>query len=105
MIRPIALTSLVFLPTPVLAFDFGFVRGPDWMDAYLIPLMVVFAITFGLTLVMKPRGVPVNQMYRHFSEFSAVGRLIYAFSGLAFFVIMGFVFLGMGLQRAAEAGF
>lgn len=94
-----------FAPSQAFAFSFGFVRGPDWMDPYLVFLVVLTAIALGFTLMFKPRGVPFNQMYQHFGNFSLAGRVAYATFGVSFTILMIMVFAGMGLQRATEAGF
>ncbi|WP_154666738.1 hypothetical protein [Litoreibacter arenae] len=103
MSRQVLIFLSLLIPTQVYAFDFGFVRGPDWMDQYVGVLFVVTMVFFALTMLFKPRGIPMNEMYQHFGDFSPVGRLVYAIFGLAFVGLMGMVFLGMGLQRAAEA--
>ncbi len=95
---------LLLTPTQLFAFDFGFVRGPDWMDMYVATLLGVSLIGFLATVAFKPRGVPVNEMYLHFGEFPILGRIAYALFGIAFMCLLLMVFLGMGLQRAAEAG-
>ena len=104
MLRKILLPLSVLMPTQVFAFNFGFVRGPDWMDQYLILLIGITIVSLFFTLIFKPRGIPINQMYMHFWKFSVVGRIVYAIYGLSVVILMGMVFLGMGLQRLAEAG-
>ena len=96
--------AALFAATPATAYDFGFVRAPDWMDPIVGSLLAATVVLFGLTVAMKPRGVEVSEMYQHFGDFSLFGRIIYAAMALAFIALMGMVFLGMGLQRAAEAG-
>lgn len=104
MLRKVALFFAFLIPTQALAFDFGFVRGPVWMDQYLLILLGVSTFSFIMTLMFRPRGVPVNQMYMHFGRFNFVGRIVYGVFGLTFSALMVMVFLGMGLQRASEAG-
>ncbi len=94
----------MLIALPAHAADFGKVRWPDWMDVYIFPLIPAVLVLMLLTTLFKPRGVPVNEMYRHFGAFSPMGKLIYACFGLSFIALMVLVFLGMGLQRAAEAG-
>ncbi len=103
--KNIALSMVVIaVPAPALAFDFGFVRAPDWMDPYIGTAFLTTLLLMGLTMLVKPKGVPFNRMYFYRRHFSGVGRFIYGLFGLSFVALMGMVFLGMGLQRAAEAG-
>jgi hypothetical protein len=97
-----AMVSIISMPAPAFAANFGFVRWPDWMDAYIFPLLPTVGVLWLLTVLLKPRGVPQSEMYRHFGEFSALGKLIYVLFGLSFVVLMAFVFIGMGMQRASE---
>lgn len=95
---------IAVVPAPAFAFNFGFVRAPDWMDPYIGTAFVATLVLMGLTILAKPKGVPVNRMYLYRRHFSGVGRFIYGLFGLSFVTLMTMVFLGMGLQRAAEAG-
>lgn len=104
MIRQASIFFAFLVPTQALAYDFGFVRGPDWMNPYLVILLALTAVGLVLTLMFKPSGVPFNEMYKHFGEFSPLGRLVYVLFGLSIAALMAMVFLGMGLQRATEAG-
>lgn len=104
MLRHTIYFCAIVAPTQLLAFDFGKVRTPDWMDQYLLLLLMVWVPSLLLTLMFKPHGIPANRMYMHFGEFNLLGRLIYTIFGLSFTVFMIVLFIGMGLQRAVEAG-
>ena len=93
------------MPMQALAFNFGRVRAPDWMDPYALTLLICTCVGFMLIALTKPRHVPMNALYRHVREFGFFGRLSYVFTTISFFLLMGLVFVGMGLQRAAEAGY
>ncbi|WP_368186990.1 hypothetical protein [Aestuariibius sp. HNIBRBA575] len=100
----VALCLALITPTHASAYDFGFVRGPDWMDSYLLVLLVTTVCLMAATLVFIPLGASFNEMYKLFQDFSKVGRITYVAFGVSFGALMIMVFLGMGLQRAAEAG-
>jgi hypothetical protein len=83
------------------AFNWGFARVPDWMDKYLLGLLLL-QLPFWLALMAtKPRGVPINQM----SKMNA-GRVANFFRRVTivlFASTMALFFVGMGLIRWAEA--
>jgi hypothetical protein len=94
-------TSLLLVSVDrALAFNFGFVRVPDWMDVWIVALLAATCVAWlGLALT-KPRGVAFNQLPNvRISPLANVFRysLLIAFSGM-----MIMVFLGMGLRRYAE---
>ncbi|PBC00644.1 hypothetical protein [Mesorhizobium sp. WSM3860] len=95
-------TSSVLLLSwnPAFAFNFGFVRVPDWMDPY-IGVLVVLTFFFWLGLAAtKPSGVPFQQV--RYVKISPIANFFYL--GLAFFftIMMVMLFAGMGLRRYAE---
>lgn len=95
-----ATTMLLQSSTQAFAFNFGFVRVPNWMDGYIGGLVLAsLAAYLGLVLT-KPAGVPVNQLHRvTISPLANVFRFALLIS---FMALMGMVFAGMGLQRYAE---
>lgn len=92
---------LMLLPAPqALAFNFGFVRVPDWMDMYIGVLCAVSVAAWLGLLATKPRGVPIRELPNvQISPLAGFFRwgLLIAFMGM-----MALVFLGMGLRRYAE---
>lgn len=97
----VAAPALLFcFPGVAKAANFGFVRFPDWMDQYLLQGVAVTAIFFVLTYVTKPRGVPFNRLYR--TRLRGLNRLFYNILYVTFAALMIAVFIGMGLQQAAE---
>ncbi|NGO54416.1 hypothetical protein [Allomesorhizobium camelthorni] len=100
--RSICLSATVLLlsASHAFAFNFGFVRVPDWMDLYIGWLFVVTCVGWIGLGVTKPRGVPFNQLpntkISPLANFFRFGMLI------AFIILMLMVFVGMGLRRYAE---
>lgn len=82
------------------AFNFGFVRVPDWMDPYIgVLVAVTLFIWLGLAAT-KPSGVPFKQV--RYVKISPIANFFYL--GIAFFftIMMIMLFAGMGLRRYAE---
>ncbi|MEO9875162.1 MAG: hypothetical protein ABJM26_20695 [Anderseniella sp.] len=84
-----------------LAFNFGFVRVPDWMDTYIVWLVAATLVSMiGLSLT-KPGGVPMNQLSN--VQISPMANVFRVCMLIAFVVLMTLVFVGMGMRRYAEA--
>ncbi len=95
--------ALALAPAEAQAFNYGFIRVPDWMDRYLVALLVL-QLPFWLGLVVtKPRGVPFNQLYR--TQMGRVPTFFLRVTQILFVSMMTMFFLGMGLRRAAEQGY
>lgn len=93
-----AALTIALAATPAAAYNFGFVRAPDWMDAFvggLIALVIMAAIA---TFVTKPMNVPFNQLYR--TPLDGAAAVCFRSMQLLFVVLMLFVFAGMFLARA-----
>jgi hypothetical protein len=98
-----AILLLALSPTDAHAFNYGFIRVPDWMDKYLIGLLLLqLPFWFGL-MVTKPRDVPFNEMYR--MKAAPVPTFFLRITQVLFLLLMVLFFVGMGLIRAAERGF
>ena len=80
-----------------LAFNFGFVRVPDWMDTWVISLVIISAICAGMTQLFKPSGVPFNQLYR--TKLTGYANVAFRSTQISFAVLMVLLFTGMGLAR------
>ncbi len=90
--------ALLYLYSPqVLAFDFGFVRVPDWMDKYLLVLLFIYVVFWMALLLVKPKGVPVNELYGVKKSFFTTFCLFVSATAFVLFMIM--LFIGMGLVR------
>lgn len=83
------------------AFNFGFVRVPDWMDSYIAWLVIITIVSMAGLTVTKPRGVPLNQLPN--VEISPIANVFRYVALIAFSILMVLVFVGMGLRRYAEA--
>ncbi len=91
---------LMLSPNRAFAFNFGFVRVPDWMDPYIGSLVVVtFVFWLGLAAT-KPSGVPFKQV--RYVKISPIANLFYLGLGFFFAIMMVLLFAGMGLRRYAE---
>jgi hypothetical protein len=84
-------------PQMTLAYDFGFVRAPDWMDPYALGMGLLTAMLMAFSAFTKPGDVPLNALYRTrlngianfaFKSFQVVGTLF-----------IGLIFVGMFLAR------
>lgn len=96
------LAGLTAMPSAAHAFNFGFVRVPDWMDPFFLPWIILIAVFWVATALVKPSGVPVNQLNRVKKDW-ITGFFYWSLQILAF-GLAAFFFIGMGLRRAAEAG-
>ena len=83
---------------PVLfAYDFGFVRAPDWMDPIVLLLLLAFVTVWLASLATKPAEVPVSEMYR--TPMPPLPTWLWRVAAGLFALLMAAVFLGMGLAR------
>jgi hypothetical protein len=93
-------TGLVLLSVDrAFAFDFGFVRVPDWMDVYIGWLFAATCLGFAGLAVTKPRGVAFNQVAN--TQISPVANFFRFSTLIAFAILMLMIFVGMGLRRFA----
>ncbi len=99
VIKLLFLSGIIFSATTTnaFAFNFGFVRVPDWMDNYLIGLFLVQLPFWIGILVTKPVGVPFSQLYR--TKMEPLPNFLFRASQILFFVLLAAVFVGMGLAR------
>jgi hypothetical protein len=79
--------AVIALPQTALAYDFGFVRAPDWMDPYALGLGLLTATLMAFSAFTKPGEVPMSALYRTrlsgianfaFKSFQVVGTLFIA---------------------------
>ena len=80
------------------AYNFGFVRAPDWMDPVVLALLVAFLAVWGASIATKPAKLPIADMYR--ATMPPLPTWLWRISVVLFALLMGTVFLGMGLARA-----
>ena len=102
MTRPIlaAAALALLLPVRAAAADFGFVRWPDYLDAW-IALTGVLSVVF---LVWLKRLLPPGQHFTGIPPSRRSRAMTLAAWGLMISVTacLGMIFTGMGLQRLAE---
>jgi len=82
------------------AFNYGFIRAPDWMDQYFIWMIVAQLLLLVGVFITKPIDVPFNRL-RTVSLDPAPKFFFYSF-GTLYMVFMLLIFVGMGLARYAE---
>ncbi len=94
--------AALFIPAShAFAFNFGFVRVPDWMDYYISVLLGVSLVSYLGVLATKPQGVPTSQLSQ--VKISLITNIFRFILLIAFGLLMLMVFVGMGLRRYAEA--
>ena len=98
---PVALVSVAALwPEQAFAANFGFVRWPDSLDAFLLVAAVFTAVGFAALKIQLPAGLSYAQVPReHRTTAMSLAAVV---TGVSFAALMGMVFVGMGLQRLAE---
>ncbi|RJT34336.1 hypothetical protein D3227_23940 [Mesorhizobium waimense] len=79
------------------AFNFGFVRVPDWMDSYIVWLFAATCICWVGLAATKPRGVPFNQLSN--TRVSPLANVFRFGMIIVFTILMVLLFAGMGLRR------
>lgn len=85
---------------PAAAANFGFVRWPGYLDSYITIAAIASGVGFVWLKAVLPRGLSFVEVPR---DGRTVGMKLAAFvTIIAFLVLMGMVFVGMGLQRASE---
>jgi hypothetical protein len=93
----LATIALALMSTNAGAYDFGFVRAPDWMDVYVAGLIALQAPFWLATYLAKPAHVPFNQVYR--AKVGPWARTFHTITLVLFSATMVLVFAGMGLAR------
>ncbi|MFK0690601.1 hypothetical protein ACFX5Q_20700 [Mesorhizobium sp. IMUNJ 23033] len=96
-----AMSSLLLLSVNrAFAFNFGFVRVPDWMDFYIGLLFAATCVCWLGLAATKPRGVPFNQLSN--TKISPLANVFRCGMIIVFTILMVLLFAGMGLRRYAE---
>lgn len=89
------MTALV--ANPAWAFNWGFVRAPDWMDSWLLLLLVLQTPFWLVALRYKKRGESLLEMDK--SNLPAFARISIYVVVVLFALLMIMLFIGMGLAR------
>lgn len=79
------------------AYNFGLVRAPDWMDVYVLGVLVLLVPFWIGTYVTKPKHVPFNQLYR--TKLEPLNAFFYITTLVVLIVLLVLVFVGMTLAR------
>ncbi len=93
--------GLAFTPNTALAFNFGFVRAPDYLDQYFIVLLLAAVPAWIAVTITKPRNVPFNELYR--TKMDRLPQAYFRIFQLIVGAILILLFVGMGLARMHEA--
>lgn len=88
------------LAGPATAANFGFVRWPDYLDSYIMIAAVASGVGFVWLKAALPKGLSFTEVPQ--ADRTARMKLAALVTMIAFIALMGMVFVGMGLQRAAE---
>lgn len=93
-------TALLLSSNNAAAFNYGFIRAPDWMDQYFVWMIVAqLSLLVGVFLT-KPIDVPFKQLRT--VKLDLAPKLFFYSFGTLYMVFMLLVFVGMGLARYAE---
>ncbi len=97
--KTLSLSSLilVFTNSNAFAFNFGFVRAPDWMDNYFLVLLAIAISAMVITAATKPSHVPFNQLYR--TKVEPLPTLFFRIFQISAVIVLAMLFIGMGLAR------
>ena len=92
--------ATTMIPGQAFAANFGSIRWPDYLDAYIFSLMIP-AVLGGIWLKRTlPKGMYFLQVPK---EQRTKSMTIAGYLTLVTFIpMMGLIFIGMGLQRFAE---
>ena len=96
-----AAPALLFSANSALAFNFGFVRAPDWMDSWLIWLIVAGTPFWLFIFALNAKGSGQGVLFD--PNIKGPAKAVALAGAFLFVVTMGFVFVGMGLARYHEA--
>lgn len=98
----ISIVTLVFTANTAWAYNFGFVRAPDWMDPY-VAVLLIFQLPFWfIVMITKPKSVAFKDLFSKRDELGTATRFYYRVCQVLFAVLMIMVFVGMGLARMSE---
>jgi hypothetical protein len=89
--------AAIAVPQATLAYDFGFVRAPDWMDPYALGLGLLTAMLMAFSAFAKPGDVPISAMYR--TRLSGVANFAFKSFQVIGTLFIALIFVGMVLSR------
>ncbi len=81
------------------AYNFGFVRAPNWMDPYML-ILLIFQLPFWLAVaITKPKAISFSTIFQRQSELSSTARFYYRICQVLGGMLIIMMFVGMGLAR------
>jgi hypothetical protein len=95
-ISTLALAAIA-VPQATWAYDFGFVRAPDWMDPYALGMGLLTAMLMAFSAFTKPGDVPMSALYR--TRLSGVANFAFKSFQVVGTLFIGLIFVGMFLSR------
>lgn len=100
-LQTLAVTFFTFALTTnsAWAYNFGFVRAPDWMDPYVV-ILLIFQLPFWLiVMITKPKTIGFKELFQRQAELGTATRFYYRICQVLFALLMILVFTGMALAR------
>ncbi len=89
--------AAIAAPQTALAYDFGFVRAPDWMDPYALGMGLLTAMLMAFSAFTKPGDVPISALYR--TRLSGVANFAFKSFQVVGTLFIALIFVGMFLAR------
>lgn len=100
-LQTLALTTftLALTANTAWAYNFGFVRAPDWMDPYILALFVLMVPFWIAVMITKPKHISFKTIYQRRSELSRTSRYYYRIFQALSLPLLAMMLVGMGLAR------
>jgi hypothetical protein len=92
--------SMLIAAGPAAAANFGFVRWPDYLDIYIVIAAVPTLLGAAWLKMVLPKGVTYYNLPK--AERTLGLKLVGLVTQISLVALMAMIFVGMGLQRAAE---
>jgi hypothetical protein len=89
--------AAIAVPQATWAYDFGFVRAPDWMDPYALGIGLLTAMLMAFSAFTKPGDVPISALYR--TRLSGIANFAFKSFQVVGTLFIALIFLGMFLAR------
>ncbi len=89
--------AAIAAPQTALAYDFGFVRAPDWMDPYALGMGLLTAMLMAFSAFTKPGEVPFNALYR--TRLNGIANIAFKSFQVVGTLFIALIFVGMFLAR------
>lgn len=86
-----------FLPRNASAYDFGFLKAPDWMDQYILLALLLMVLFWAGAYLTKPEHVRFSELRK--IRKTPLNRFFFVILQILTWITMALVFIGMGLAR------